>query len=87
MEDGKTRKPRDMRRDLIAGGMDLKRVSSMTGNFYNAISRLTQDGILIRSGAKYSRANGNQSRVGGRAVGLCGKSVDFTGYWQRHIAD
>ena len=56
MEDGKTRKPRDMRRDLIAGGMDPKRVSSMTGNFYNAISRLTQDGILIRSGAKYSRA-------------------------------
>jgi chorismate mutase len=48
MEDGIVRKPRHIRRDLIARGIDPKRISSTSGNFYNAIARLSNDGVLMR---------------------------------------
>jgi hypothetical protein len=34
------------------------------------------------------RRQGSQTRVKFAALAMkCGKSVDFTGYWQGHIAD
>jgi hypothetical protein len=48
MTDGVVRKPRDIRRHLIAKGIDPKRISSTSGNFYNAIARLSNDGVLMR---------------------------------------
>jgi hypothetical protein len=48
MFDGAIRRPKDMRRDLIAKGVDPERVSSSTGNFYNAIAQLVDSGALER---------------------------------------
>lgn len=48
MTDGAIRKPRDMRKDLVARGVEASRVSSSTGNFYNSLARLVDDGTLMR---------------------------------------
>jgi hypothetical protein len=51
MTDGTIRKPKEIRRDLIARGYDADKVSSSTGNFYNSLIRLVDDGALKKDDA------------------------------------
>lgn len=48
MSDGEIRKPKEMRRDLIARGYDPDKLSSSSGNMYNSLARLVEDGVLKR---------------------------------------
>jgi hypothetical protein len=48
MRDGVRRSPREMRETLVARGIEAERVSSSTGNFYNSVHRLLQEGALIK---------------------------------------
>jgi ElaB/YqjD/DUF883 family membrane-anchored ribosome-binding protein len=48
MSDGHIRKPKEIRRDLIARGIDPERISSRSGAFYNSLSRLVIDEDLAR---------------------------------------
>jgi hypothetical protein len=51
MADGAIRKPKEIRRDLVARGYDADKVSSSTGNFYNSLGRLVEDGALNKDDA------------------------------------
>jgi hypothetical protein len=51
LSDGVIRKPKDIRKDLVARGVDPERVSSNTGNFYNALGRLVHDKTLRKDGS------------------------------------
>ena len=46
MKDGLVRKPREIRQELEAKGVDSKKISSHTGNFYTSLARLVSEGGL-----------------------------------------
>lgn len=48
MADGKRRRPKDVRHDLVARGIDPARIPTNSGNLYNALLRLTDDRVLKR---------------------------------------
>lgn len=53
MEDGRRRKPKDIRHDLVARGMDPSRIPTNSGNLYNALVRLVDEGVLERGSDGY----------------------------------
>lgn len=49
MQDGKARNAPEIRAALIAAGIDPSKVGTASGAFYNALARLTQRDVLVKS--------------------------------------
>jgi len=49
MADGRVRRPKEIRRDLLATGIDPKKLTSHAGAFYNALMRLTEHDNLKKT--------------------------------------
>ncbi len=49
MQDGKSRNPNEIRAALIAAGYDASKVGTTSGAFYNALTRLIEKSILVKS--------------------------------------
>jgi hypothetical protein len=49
MADGRVRRPKDIRRDLLATGIDPKKLTSHAGAFYNALLRLAEQDHLKKT--------------------------------------
>lgn len=64
MQDGKPRNAPDIRAALVAAGFDASKVGTASGAFYNALARLTQRDVLVKSDAGVYRLKGAPEEEG-----------------------